>query len=547
MPPQAIFRLRRFICITRHVSTLLDFSWLCARFGAEDAFSVVALNAVWPAPFGIESFICAVSAPKKAPVHANMTMHRWKYSVAYVIILNQVKLIKGWRMDIVIIGNGKVGATIAKILAEEGHNLVIIDEDADSLSTTSNELDVMVVEGNGSDAEVLKGARVDAADLVIAVTSSDEINILCCIISKKLGAKRTVARVRQPEYKALGDIMDELGIDFLINPELAAAEEITNILQFPSASKIEIFEKDRVELVEVVLPAGNILCQKALSSLYSEFSVKILISTVTRNGKAYIPTGSFVLQEGDRIGITAAPAEIHKFLRAVNLHKTTCKTVMIAGGSKIAFYLANNLEKNNTSVKIIERSYERCTELSEKLPKTIIINGDVSNEALLREENIAESDAFVALTGIDEENVIISMYAAAAGVSKVVMKINKISFSGVLERTGIDCVISPKTIVAHQIVQYVRSIQNTEGNNVLTYKRIASEKVEALEFNVTGGCRLVGVALKDLNIKNDILIVSIVKDGKVIVPGGGDVIEAGNNVIVVSIGHRLQDIEDILN
>ena len=452
-------------------------------------------------------------------------------------------------MKIVIVGDGKVGQALTGRLAEEGHDVVVIDSSPKALRTSVEIHDVMGVNGNGASYAVQKEAGVGEADLLIAATSGDELNLLCCMPAKKLGARHTIARVRNPDYADQLVLMkEELGLSMTVNPELAAAREIARMLRFPSALKLDSFARGQVELVEIKVKADSPLLGQALYALSSRLGIRILICAVRRGGEVYIPTGDFVLQEGDKITITASPSELDSLFRKLGIYRHKIHRVMVVGGGRIAYYLAKQLLRLGMSVKIIEQDAARCEQLSEALPKAHIILGDGTERELLEEEGIADMDALVAVTGMDEENIIISMYAGTLGLAKVVTKINRMSFQEILDGAGIESVITPKGITVNQIIRYVRAMDNSKGSNVETLHRIVGGRVEALEFNVAKNCQgeLTGIPLKDLRTRKDLLIACIIRGQQIIYPGGNDTIEERDNVIVVTTGHQLQDLSDIL-
>lgn len=452
-------------------------------------------------------------------------------------------------MKIVIVGDGKVGQALTGQLAEEGHDVVVIDSSPKALRTSVEIHDVMGVNGNGASYAVQKEAGVGEADLLIAATSGDELNLLCCMLAKKLGARHTIARVRNPDYADQLVLMkEELGLSMTVNPELAAAREIARMLRFPSALKLDSFARGQVELVEIKVKADSPLLGQALYALSSRLGIRILICAVRRGEEVYIPTGDFVLQEGDKITITASPSELDSLFRKLGIYRHKIHRVMVVGGGRIAYYLAKQLLRLGMSVKIIEQDAARCEQLSEALPKAHIILGDGTERELLEEEGIADMDALVAVTGMDEENIIISMYAGTLGLAKVVTKINRMSFQEILDGAGIESVITPKGITVNQIIRYVRAMDNSKGSNVETLHRIVGGRVEALEFNVAKNCQgeLTGIPLKDLRTRKDLLIACIIRGQQIIYPGGNDTIEERDNVIVVTTGHQLQDLSDIL-
>lgn len=450
-------------------------------------------------------------------------------------------------MKIVIVGDGKVGSTLTAQLSHEGHDVIVIDSNPAAIKDATDKHDVIGITGNGATYQIQLEAGVDKSDLLIAVTSRDEVNLICCMIAKKLGAKHTIARVRNPEYShQIGFLKDELRLSMYVNPELASADEISRILRFPSAIKIEPFSHGRVELVELKLTEDNPLIGKALNELAPKLHVSVLVCAVKRGEEVIIPTGDFVLAENDRIYVTAATPQINDFMSKLKLIHHKIKNVMIAGGGRIAYYLARQLESFGMNLKIIESDMERCRELSELLPHATILYGDASNHELLHEEGIESMDAFVALTGFDEENIIISMYAHACNVPKVITKISNINFPSMLDRMGLDTVISPKMIIANQIVRYVRAMQQSEGSSVEALYRIVDDRVEVLEFKLNKGLPFLGIPLKDLKLKKQILIGCIVRKGKAKIATGSSTLEADDNVIVISGNSGLTDINDIL-
>lgn len=450
-------------------------------------------------------------------------------------------------MNIVIVGDGKVGSTLVKQLSKEGHDIVIIDNNLSVLENSVNMYDVMGIDGNGASLLIQKQAGVDKSDLFIAATSSDELNMLSCMIAKKLGAKHTVGRVRNPEYsEQLGFLKEELGMNMVINPEQATALEISRILRFPTALKIETFSNGRAELVEVKVPEGSRLAGQPLYMLSSMSDVKVLICVVQRGSQVIIPTGEFVIQPGDKISITASPHQIHTFFKRMGLLKNKIKAVMVVGGGRIGHYLTKMLLDVGIEVKIIDIKENVCKQLSEDVPNAIIIHGDGTNHELLIEEGIENTDAFISLTGIDEENIILSMYAMKKEVNKVVTKVNKTSFSKLLTDDMVDSVISPKYLTANQIVSYVRGLQNSMGSNVQTLHRLVDNQVEALEFVVKVKDHFIGRPLKELRLKENLLIATIIRNQKTIIPTGNDTIEVGDRVIIVTTIPYLRDLKDIV-
>lgn len=450
-------------------------------------------------------------------------------------------------MRIVIVGDGKVGHTLMKQLSQEGHDIVIIDKNMEVVEKSLNTYDIMAIRGNGASYHVLKQAEVDEADMIIAATSSDEINMLSCLIAKKLGTKRTVARVRNPEYSEQLFIMrEELGLNMSINPEYTAAKEMSRVLRFPSAQKIETFSRGRVELIQISVEKDSSLDGQPLSTIASIFKSKILICAIERSDEVIIPSGNVTLQAGDEIYLTASNEQITKFVKSAGLMKDKIKTVMIIGGGRISYYLSKMLEDVGSEVKLIEKDYDRAKYLSEELAGSMIIHGDGTNHELLLEEGIDDVDSFVALTGNDEENIIVSMFASKYNIEKVITKVNNLDLANLLNESLIDTVVSPRYLTASQIIQYVRALQNSMGSNVQTLHRIISDQVEALEFTVKVKHDFLSIKLKDLALKDNLLISCIIRDNKTIIPAGDDTIEFNDNVIVVTTIPYLRDLKDIV-
>ncbi|MBR3948114.1 MAG: Trk system potassium transporter TrkA [Clostridia bacterium] len=452
-------------------------------------------------------------------------------------------------MNIIIAGCGKIGKTLVADLVSEGHDITVIDQSAQAIDDITNTYDVMGVCGNATDCDTLEEASVYNSDLFIAVTSSDELNMLACFLAKKIGAAHSVARIRNPEYndRSLGFMRQHLDISMSINPEKLVAQELYNILRLPSAFKVEYFSRRNLEMIEVKLKAEHQICGMTLMKLRDKFKENFLISAVLRGGQVYIPDGSFVLEAGDIISIAASPNDMQKLLKGMGMLQKGAKDVILLGGSKIAYYLAKMLTSSGINVKIVEKELERCQHLSDNLPKTVIIHGDGSHQDLLLEEGIRNVDACVSLTGMDEENIIISIFASSHNVPKVITKINSDELCKMSERLGLDCVVSPKSITSDVIVRYARALQNSQGSNVETMYKIMDGKAEVLEFKVGSDARLTDVPLKNLKIKPGTLIVGIIRAGKVvIIPTGDDVIKNGDKVIVLAADHRLDDLSHIV-
>ena len=446
-------------------------------------------------------------------------------------------------MKIVIVGDGKVGYTLTKSLSEEGHDLVVIDNNRRILLASQESLDVAVVDGNGASVEVQREAGVDTADLLIAATNGDETNLLCCMVAKKLGCKHTIARVRNPEYdQQIRFMREELGLSMVINPEKAAALEIFRLLQFPSFLKRDSFARGNAELVELKLKDGNPLIGKPLQQFRTVADVNALVCAVERDNEIHIPKGDFTLHLGDKVTIAADAADLVKLIKNLKVYSPKAQRVMIVGGSRTAAYLAQRLIRN----KIVEQDEKRCMDLSEALPQATVINGNGTDQKLLLSEGIASADAVVSLMGIDEENLLVSMFASYVGVPKSITKISRNEYNPIFESMGIDSIVSPKLLTANEIVRYVRAMEDTTGGSVLTLYKIVDGKAEALEFSVKGEAKFLNLPLYRLKLKKNVLIAAIIRARKVIIPSGADVMQKGDTVIVITEADRaIRDLKDI--
>lgn len=451
-------------------------------------------------------------------------------------------------MNILIVGCGKIGSTILARLVNEGHNVTAIDSNADVLSQLTNIYDVMSVCGNGADCETLEEAKVAEADLLIAATDSDEFNMLSCFLGKRMGAKNTIARIRNPQYNdsSLGFMKQQLDLSMSINPELMAAKELYHLLKLPSAAKVETFSVRNFQIVELKLKADSVLDGIKLSDLRSKFNAKFLICAVERGDEAYIPDGNFILKSGDRIALTAKQSEIAKLLKEIGILQKQARNVMILGGSRTSYYLAKMLSQSGNKVTLIERNKQICEELCEAIPKATIINGDGANVELLTEEGLDSLDAFVALTGIDEENILLSSFATTKNVPKVIAKVNRDELVPLAEQWGLDCLVSPKKIISDVILRYVRALENSQGSSVETLYKMLDDKVEVLEFSVKPDFLQLGICFKDLKTKPNTLIAGIMRDRKTIIPTGDDMLLAGDKVVVLAANLRINTLSDIL-
>ncbi len=453
-------------------------------------------------------------------------------------------------MNIIVAGCGKIGTAIVSTLVSEGHNLTVIDKDTDVITNITNIYDVIGVTGNCADCETLEEADISSCDLFLAFSNSDELNMVSCFIAKNMGAKHTMSRIRNPEYneRAVGFLRQQFDLSMAINPELLVAQELYNILKLPSAFKVEYFCRRNIEMIEMKLKESSPLCGKKLSKLREKQSHKFLIGAVLRHGKVIVPDGGFELQAGDIITIVAIPHDMQKLLKSLGIINKQARDVMILGGSKTSYYLSKMLTLSGNKVTIIEKNKERCEELGYSVPKAVIINADGSEQELLVEEGLQSADAFVSLTGTDETNILISLFASNQNVPKVIPKVNKEEMYRMAEDLGLECVVSTKYIASDVVLRYVRALENSVGSNIETLYKMMDGKAEALEFNVKKDSKIIGKAIKDLKIKPGILIAAIMRKGnKAFIPSGDDIINEGDKVVVIAAEYKLRDLSQILN
>ncbi len=450
-------------------------------------------------------------------------------------------------MEIIIAGCGKIGSSVLANLAQEGHDITAVDKKPEVITEITNVYDVMGVCGNAADCDTLIEAGVSTCGLFVAMTDSDELNMLSCFLAKKMGAKNTIARIRSPEYNdsSLGFMRQHLELSMALNPDLRTAVELYNILKFPSALRIETFSRRNLEMIEFRLGEDSDLVGKNLVEIRRKYDAKFLICCVQRGEEVFIPGGFFTLQSGDKIGLTASQSEMQKLLKMLNSLRKQAKNIIILGGSKIAYYLAKMLESSGTTVKIIEQDEERCVELTSILPSATIIHGNGADQELLMEEGLSDCDAFVSLTGIDEENILLSIFANMQNVPKTIVKINRDELVTMAQKIGIDSIVSPKEITSNILVQYARALENSTGSAVETLYKIFDGNVEALEFRAEESS-LTGTMLRDISLKPNILIGGIMRGRRTIIPTGTDMILPGDRVIVISAKNRLNDLLDIL-
>lgn len=449
-------------------------------------------------------------------------------------------------MYIIIVGLGKLGSTLTKQLSTEGHDIVVVDPDNSVVSSTVDAYDVMGICGNGATYEVLKEAGAAKAKLIIAATGSDELNILCCLFAKHMGTENTIARVRNPDYAGQSQFLrNDLGISMTVNPEYETANEISRIIRFPSAANLDSFAGGRVEIARVRIHSDNPLCDMPIHEMRKKTKAKVIICAVQRNESVFIPSGDFVLHCDDVISITGTRAELSSFMKQTGVYKQKIKNVMIVGGGRIAYYLAKLLSDTGRNIKLIELKDERCRHMSDMLDDVTVIHGDGTDQDILEEQCIDGQDALIALTGIDEENIIVSMYAESKGVNKVITKVNRHSYS-ILNDIGLETVVSPQIVAGNLVTRYVRALHNSAGNSqIQTLYKLVGGKVEAAEFIVPEDAGYLNIPFKELELMPNLLIGCIIRNGKIIFPGGDDVMKANDSVIVVTAGRIIEDLHDI--
>ncbi len=449
-------------------------------------------------------------------------------------------------MHIIIIGLGKLGVTMTKQLVSEGHSITVVDTNNDKVSSLVDTYDVMGVWGNGATCETLETAGASKAKLIIAATASDEMNILCCLIAKKMGTENTIARVRNPDYAAqMQFLRNELGISMIVNPEFETANEISRIIRFPSAANLDSFARGKIEIASIRIHSDNILCDSPLYELRKKSKAKVLVCAVQRDEEVFIPSGDFIIRCDDIISITGTRAELSLFMKQTGVYKQKIKNVMIIGGGRIGYYLAKLLSDTGRNIKLIEQNNDRCYHLTDVLPDVTVIHGDGTDQDILDEQGLERQDALVSLTGIDEENIIVSMYAESKGINKVITKVNRHSYS-ILNDIGLETIVSPQIAAGNLVTRYVRALHNSAGNSqIQTLHKLVNGKVEAVEFIVPENAGYENIPFKDLQLLPNLLIGCIIRNGKTIFPGGNDVMLANDSVIVVTTGRIIEDLHDI--
>ena len=450
-------------------------------------------------------------------------------------------------LKIIIVGCGKVGSTLIEQLTKEGHDITIIDKSTEKVQNITGLYDIMGIVGNGASYSVQMEAGIDDTDLIISVTDSDELNLLCCTVAKQVGNCAAIARVRNPDYsREVGYLREKLGLTMIINPEFETAKEVSRILYLPTALEVNSFAHGQAEMTKLKIPQGNTLHDMTIATLRKNIAEDILICAVERNGEVYIPSGDFKIQQEDTISFVAKRTVVKSFLEKIGIKTNRVKDTMIIGGGKAAYYLATQLLSMGISVKIIESSRERCEELSVLLPKAIIINGDGTDEELLKEEGIEYTESFVPLTGIDEENILLTLHAKQVSNAKVITKINRITFKDVISQLNLGSVVYPRYITSEAIIAYVRAKRNSTNSNIETLYHLFDSRVEAIEFRIDKECAVTGTPLMDLSLKKNLLICFINRNGSIIIPSGHDSILVGDTVMIVTTHTGFDSISDIL-
>lgn len=451
-------------------------------------------------------------------------------------------------MNIIIVGLGKTGITLTKYLSQEGHNLTCIDTRSEVVSKVVDTYDVQGLCGNGATYNILEEAGAVNADVIIACTKKDEINILSCLVAKTLGTKYTVARIREPEYaEQFEDIHGKLNINCMINPEEECAKEITRLLRFPLATKVETFARDRVDCVEFVVEEDNELVGKTAHDIVEKFKSNVIFGTVVRGEDVYIPRGSFLFEVGDKVSVIGKLADVNTFLKKVDVISSKVKSIMIVGGGLTSYYLAKKLSNQGLSVKIIEKDKEKCLKLVSMLDKVSVVCGDGTDKTILEEEGLKDVDACVSLTGIDEQNIMISLLARSREVETVIPKVNNDIFCDMSKEISLHTVVSPKKVTSQKIVRFIRALQVPEGSSVLTLYKLANDRAEAIEFSVGTNEKFVGKKIKELGVKENVLIASIIRKGAIITPIGETEIEENDRIVIIADAEmQITEIEEII-
>ena len=451
-------------------------------------------------------------------------------------------------MKIIVLGAGKVGKTLIKHMSNEDHDIIVVDQNATKVEEVVNQFDVIGVVGNGGSYDILMEAGAEDANLIICVTASDELNILAGLVAKKMGTRHTIARVRNPDYSSQRDFMrNQLGFSMIVNPELEAASEIRRVLSFPSAVKVDTFSRGKVELAEFFVEDHSRLNGVELNQLHKITKTNILVCAVSHNEDVIIPDGNYAIKPGDHLYITGTHRDLSRFCLDIGVITNRIKNVIIVGGGKIAYYLSKQLSTQGIKVKIIEKDKNRCQVLAEKLPYVTIIHGDGSDDELLNEEGIENTDAVLALTGLDEENIVLSLSAKSLYHKKTIAKVTRMNYTGLSDVLKVDSIVAPKKIVASQIIRYVRAKMNKDHDSaVKTLYKIVDGEVEAVEFKVTEHFKFLHKTINEMRIKEHVLVAAIIRENEVIVPKGNTTMELNDYVVIVSRGEIMKSLNDML-
>lgn len=451
-------------------------------------------------------------------------------------------------MRIVIVGGGKVGEKLCAELSQENNDIILIERDEDTLERLMIKFDITGIVGNGANIEIQQEVGVDTADIFIAVTEMDEINLISAVLAKNLGATYTVARVRNPEYAKQDTILkNSLGVSLIINPELAAARDIVKVLKYPSALSAEFFSEDRVSLIEMEVKEHSDLVNVDLPNFRQRYG-SLLVCMIIRQDEVIIPSGQNNIQAGDRIFITGQMKDMTTFFKKHGDDRKRIRSTLIVGGGRIAYYVLKALAASHANIDatVIEVNKEKAEFLSESFPKASVYFADGSDHEILEEYGIENYDSFISLTGVDEENLVMSVFARHKGVKKVITKMSRVEILKILSSTQLRTIITPKQIVANEIIQFVRSRANTQGSNVEALYRLADNRVEVLQFKVMGKSKVCGIPLSNLKLKDNVLIAYIMRNGNLIFPGGTDVLQSQDRVLVVTTQKRFEDLDDIV-
>ncbi len=450
-------------------------------------------------------------------------------------------------MNIIIVGCGKIGVSIAKQLREENHDIVVVDKSQDKIEEVTGSYDIMGVVGNGTEYSVLEEAGIEEADLMIAVTGQDELNLLCCVLAMQNESCNTIARVRDPLYSRQSELFKErLGISMIINPEHASALEMSRILKFPNAIKVDTFSKGRIELLNFKVQEEHVISNMQIMDIHSILKCNVMICAIERNDELIIARGTTYIRRGDIVYFFASSKESQKFFKKIGIKNKAIKNVLLAGGGTISFYLSKMLIDSGLNVHIMEKDKDRCEFLSAYLPQAIVVNGDASDFDMLLGEGLEDADGFAALTNIDEENVFLALLAKKHSHAKIISKVNRMTIGNMADDLEAGSIISPSNTAANYIIQHVRAMNESLNSNVETLYRIIDGRVEAVEFVVKESSKIVGIPIRELKIKDSLLVCFIARQGESFIPFGDSTIEVGDSVIVITTQKGLDQIDDII-